>query len=269
MTAATDGQACYTVLQSSARTLTGCLACSALPAVYDLYKVVPGLQVGSSADGACWPRRLLPCKCAACTWHEAQSGEMKVIRPFHPIPRLQVVMQRLMSSLWLPPAAVLEWLEQHTQIRLSILLTYLFGKSEAFVWVVKWCHNFARVSDGAGRAHPMGSPRQGWASGWAANNSAFDVVSGLLPALLTALTLAPAGHQDGAAAGVGCSGAAPGDCGPGAARGGRASVAGSGRCACAMDDCCPGSHCATASGQLQVAGPVSVVLANAGQASHC
>ena len=29
---------------------------------------------------------------------------------------------------------------------LSILLTYLFGKSEAFVWVVKWCHNFARVS---------------------------------------------------------------------------------------------------------------------------
>lgn len=32
-------------------------------------------------------------------------------------PCLQVVMQRLMASLWLPPAAVLEWLEQHTQIR--------------------------------------------------------------------------------------------------------------------------------------------------------
>ena len=29
---------------------------------------------------------------------------------------------------------------------LSILLTYLFGKSEMFVWVVKWSHNFARVS---------------------------------------------------------------------------------------------------------------------------
>lgn len=30
--------------------------------------------------------------------------------------------------------------------RLSILLTYLFGKSEAFVWMMRWSHNFARVS---------------------------------------------------------------------------------------------------------------------------
>ena len=54
-------------------------------------------------------------------------------------------MQGLMASLWLPPAAVLEWLEAHTQIRLSILLTFLFGKSEAFVWVMRWAGNFARV----------------------------------------------------------------------------------------------------------------------------
>jgi hypothetical protein len=33
------------------------------------------------------------------------------------LPGLQTVMQRLMSSVWLPPAVVLEWLEQHTQIR--------------------------------------------------------------------------------------------------------------------------------------------------------
>jgi hypothetical protein len=39
----------------------------------------------------------------------------------HPAPlrssAAQVVLRRLMASVWLPPAAVLEWLEQHTQIR--------------------------------------------------------------------------------------------------------------------------------------------------------
>ncbi|KAL4427891.1 hypothetical protein ABPG75_001980 [Micractinium tetrahymenae] len=65
------------------------------------------------------------------------------------IPGLQLVMQRLMASMWLPPAAVLEWLEQHTQIRLSILLTYLFGKSEALVWFMRWAQHFARLARAA------------------------------------------------------------------------------------------------------------------------
>lgn len=62
------------------------------------------------------------------------------------VPGLQVVMHRLMASVWLPPAAVLEWLEQHTQIRLSILLTYLFGQSKAFVWFMRWVQHFARIA---------------------------------------------------------------------------------------------------------------------------
>ncbi|KAL4858369.1 hypothetical protein ACK3TF_001355 [Chlorella vulgaris] len=65
------------------------------------------------------------------------------------VPGLQVVARQLMARMWLPPVAVLEWLEQHTQIRLSILATYLFGKSEAFVWVMRWVHNFARVTRAA------------------------------------------------------------------------------------------------------------------------
>lgn len=39
------------------------------------------------------------------------------VQPSPPRRLLQLVMQRLMASVWLPPAAVLEWLEQHTQIR--------------------------------------------------------------------------------------------------------------------------------------------------------
>jgi hypothetical protein len=50
-----------------------------------------------------------------------------------------------MASVWLPPASILLWLDQHAQFRLSILLTYLFGKSEAFVQLMRWGSNVARV----------------------------------------------------------------------------------------------------------------------------
>ena len=36
-----------------------------------------------------------------------------------------------------PTALLFEWLEGHTQIRLSILLGYLFGKSPLFLSLVK------------------------------------------------------------------------------------------------------------------------------------
>lgn len=48
------------------------------------------------------------------------------------------VLQRVISSLKLPGAAILEWLEGHAQLRLSILLTYLFGKSVLFTQLMRW-----------------------------------------------------------------------------------------------------------------------------------
>ena len=74
--------------------------------------------------------------------------------PSAPLPAPQLLLQRLMSSMWLPPASILRWLEEHAQFRLSILLTYLFGKSEAFVQLVRWGGNVARV-----RPRPLRSPK--------------------------------------------------------------------------------------------------------------
>jgi len=53
------------------------------------------------------------------------------------LPGLQEMLAKIVGSLWLPPTAVLQWIEEHAQIRLSILLTYLFGKSEIFLFVMK------------------------------------------------------------------------------------------------------------------------------------
>lgn len=53
------------------------------------------------------------------------------------LPGLQEMLAKVVGSLWLPPTAVLQWIEEHAQIRLSILLTYLFGKSEIFLFVMK------------------------------------------------------------------------------------------------------------------------------------
>lgn len=53
------------------------------------------------------------------------------------LPGLQEILAKVVGSLWLPPTAVLQWIEEHAQIRLSILLTYLFGKSEMLLFVMK------------------------------------------------------------------------------------------------------------------------------------
>jgi hypothetical protein len=53
------------------------------------------------------------------------------------VPGFQTLMRSLAASLWLPPSSLLEWLEAHTQIRLSLLLTYMFGKSDFFVAMMR------------------------------------------------------------------------------------------------------------------------------------
>lgn len=57
--------------------------------------------------------------------------------------------------MWLPPTAVLQWIEEHAQIRLSILLTYLFGKSEVFVFVMRnmsiWWRSLGTIFEPVGR----------------------------------------------------------------------------------------------------------------------
>ena len=53
------------------------------------------------------------------------------------LPGLQSMLARVVESLWLPPTAVMQWIEEHAQIRLSILLTYLFGKSEFFMYAMR------------------------------------------------------------------------------------------------------------------------------------
>lgn len=99
-----------------------------LLAVYDLYKVVPGLQVSCpTAQRPLWPAAGLAF-CARCQnvlgWASPAHKARGCLPPCPTQPcacatlcGLQVVMQRLMASLWLPPSAVLDWLEQHTQIR--------------------------------------------------------------------------------------------------------------------------------------------------------
>lgn len=53
------------------------------------------------------------------------------------LPGLQTFLQSIASSFWLPPSSIFEWLEGHTQIRMSLLLTYLFGKSDLFVALMR------------------------------------------------------------------------------------------------------------------------------------
>ena len=43
-----------------------------------------------------------------------------------------------MSSLSLPSAAILEWLDSHVQVRMSILFAYMFGKSQLFAQLLTW-----------------------------------------------------------------------------------------------------------------------------------
>lgn len=71
------------------------------------------------------------------------------------LPGLQSALAKLVESMWLPPTAVLQWIEEHAQIRLSILLTYLFGKSEIFVFVMKnasiWWKSLGTIFEPIGR----------------------------------------------------------------------------------------------------------------------
>lgn len=71
------------------------------------------------------------------------------------LPGLQSALSKLVESMWLPPTAVLQWIEEHAQIRLSILLTYLFGKSEVFVFVMRnvsiWWRSLGTIFEPVGR----------------------------------------------------------------------------------------------------------------------
>ena len=45
---------------------------------------------------------------------------------------------RQLGSMYLPSSAILQWLDNHVSVRLSILLAYLFGKSELAVQLLRW-----------------------------------------------------------------------------------------------------------------------------------
>ena len=51
------------------------------------------------------------------------------------LPGLQELLDRFASTISLPVSAILGWIETHTKVRLSILLTYLFGKSPIFTYL--------------------------------------------------------------------------------------------------------------------------------------
>ena len=44
----------------------------------------------------------------------------------------------IVSSLSLPSAAILEWLDNHVTVRMSILFAYMFGKSQLFAQLLTW-----------------------------------------------------------------------------------------------------------------------------------
>ncbi len=48
------------------------------------------------------------------------------------------------GRLHLPGATILRWLDSHVQLRLSILLTYLFGKSVYFAQLMHWAGGMLR-----------------------------------------------------------------------------------------------------------------------------
>lgn len=48
------------------------------------------------------------------------------------------------GRLHLPGATILRWLDSHVQLRLSILLTYLFGKSVYFAHMMRWAGGMLR-----------------------------------------------------------------------------------------------------------------------------
>ncbi|CAD7704505.1 unnamed protein product [Ostreobium quekettii] len=61
------------------------------------------------------------------------------------VPFLKSAVLRLIDAINLPAVDILEWLEVHVQVRLSILLTFLYGKSPLFVATLRVCGNAWKV----------------------------------------------------------------------------------------------------------------------------
>lgn len=205
-----------TTAQASTTCIRWCPACRCANPSRCTASVPPARPAPAAAYQRCILALLHPHR--TCNRYRSPACLCATLAPAHPLTHparlpapcpalLQVVMQRLMSSFWLPPTAVLEWLEQHTQIRwvlpagwrrlgsgsrrgwhahrdstahpwlagmqacigfhampslipspaclpacllilgrLSILLTYLFGKSEAFLWVMRRVSGIARAA---------------------------------------------------------------------------------------------------------------------------
>ena len=54
------------------------------------------------------------------------------------------VVRSAFGRLHLPGSTILRWLDSHVQLRLSILLTYLFGKSVYFAQLMRWAGGMLR-----------------------------------------------------------------------------------------------------------------------------
>ena len=57
---------------------------------------------------------------------------------------LAQVLRRAFGKLQLPGAAIVRWLDEHVQLRLSILLGWLFGRSVFFMQLLRWLGSMAR-----------------------------------------------------------------------------------------------------------------------------
>ena len=58
--------------------------------------------------------------------------------------RRMQVLRRAFGRLHLPGAAILHWLDEHVQLRLSILLGWLFGRSVFFMQLLRWLGTMLR-----------------------------------------------------------------------------------------------------------------------------
>ena len=90
-----------------------------------------------------------PVSLTICEDTQLTAGDVRKLLPI-----LQVL-RKVMGSFFLPSTAIFHWLEDHAQIRLSILLTYLFGESILFVHLLTWLDRAWNV---AGYASPPPPP---------------------------------------------------------------------------------------------------------------
>ena len=135
---------------------------------YDLYKHVPYVQ---QVCAMCWLHYIHVCLLSApasldhvslpctSTSNAALSCKMHLRTPSasHALPyeRLKASKSRTLPSITvqvlksiigaLPTSTLFEWLENHAQIRLSILLTFLFGKSVMFQQLAVTLKNAGQV----------------------------------------------------------------------------------------------------------------------------